>query len=202
MENLGRKTAYWFPNESRTNEGKRLVYSNSVKDMVNVLDFLQFGGPVCKHPRYRITLRELPPELLPLTTAQNPVAIVLYCPFCEEKDLDDHPGEADYLALVVEAVVVSDGATPGYIVETVPKSVGILVVAGLPEALSRYVHVVVGGPKVPGKGDVLVALPEVGQDLLGLLVVGVGSGSDGLQAGGCVAGAMSRAVGPTVTVSP
>ena len=45
MENLERKTAHWFPNESRTNEGKRLVYSNSVKDMVNVLDFVQLGGP-------------------------------------------------------------------------------------------------------------------------------------------------------------
>ena len=41
---------------------------------------------------------------------------------------------------------------------------------------------------MPGKGDVLVALPEVGKDFLGLLVVGVGSGSDGLQAGGRVAG--------------
>ena len=45
MENLGRKTAHWFTNESRTNEGKRLVYTTSVKDMVKVLDFVQFGGP-------------------------------------------------------------------------------------------------------------------------------------------------------------
>ena len=45
MENLGRKTTQWFPNESRTNEGKKLVYRNSVKDMVNVLDFVQLGGP-------------------------------------------------------------------------------------------------------------------------------------------------------------
>ena len=123
-----------------------------------------------------------------MTTAQNPVTIVLFGPLCVGKDFNHHPREADHLAVFVEAVVVSDGATPGYIVETVPKSVGILVVAGLPEALSRDVHVVVGGPKVPGKGDVLVAFPEVGKDFLGLLVVGVGSGSDGLQAGGRVAG--------------
>ncbi len=44
MENLGRKTAHWFTKESRTNEGKRLVYTTSVKDMVKVLDFVQFGG--------------------------------------------------------------------------------------------------------------------------------------------------------------
>ena len=44
MENLGRKTTQWFPNESRTNEAKKLVHSNSVKDMVNVLDFVQLGG--------------------------------------------------------------------------------------------------------------------------------------------------------------
>ncbi len=45
MENLRRKTAQWFPNESRTNEGKKLVYSNSVKDILKVLDFVQLGGP-------------------------------------------------------------------------------------------------------------------------------------------------------------
>ena len=44
MENLGRKTTQWFPNESRTNEAKKLVYSNNVKDMVKVLDFVQLGG--------------------------------------------------------------------------------------------------------------------------------------------------------------
>ena len=46
MENLGRKTAHWFLNESRTNEGKRIVYSNSVKEIVKVLDFVQLGGSV------------------------------------------------------------------------------------------------------------------------------------------------------------
>ena len=50
MENLGRKTTQWFPNESRTNEGKRLVYSNSAKDMVKVLDFVQLGGPTWQKP--------------------------------------------------------------------------------------------------------------------------------------------------------
>ena len=40
MENLGRKTPRWFSSESRTNEGKRLVYSNSVKDMVKVFGFV------------------------------------------------------------------------------------------------------------------------------------------------------------------
>ena len=45
IEALEQKTAHWFPNESQTNEGKRLVYSSSVKDMVKVLDFVQFGGP-------------------------------------------------------------------------------------------------------------------------------------------------------------
>ena len=44
MENFNRKTVRWFPSESRNNEGKRLVYSNSVKDMVKVLDFVQLGG--------------------------------------------------------------------------------------------------------------------------------------------------------------
>ena len=44
IEALEQKTAHWFPNESQTNEGKRLAYSSSVKDMVKVLDFVQFGG--------------------------------------------------------------------------------------------------------------------------------------------------------------
>ena len=45
MENLGLKTAHWFTKESRTNEGKRLVYTTSVKDVVKVLDFIKSGGP-------------------------------------------------------------------------------------------------------------------------------------------------------------
>ena len=45
MENFTRKTARWFPSESRNNEGQGTVYSNRVKEMVKVLDFVQLGGP-------------------------------------------------------------------------------------------------------------------------------------------------------------
>ena len=37
MENFTRKTARWFPSESRNNEGQGTVYSNRVKEMVKAL---------------------------------------------------------------------------------------------------------------------------------------------------------------------
>ncbi len=47
MENFTTKTARWFPSESRNNGGQGTVYSNRVKEIVKVLDFVQVGGPEC-----------------------------------------------------------------------------------------------------------------------------------------------------------
>ncbi len=46
-ENSTRKSARWFPSDSRNNEGMMADYSNKVKEMLKVLDFIQFGGPEC-----------------------------------------------------------------------------------------------------------------------------------------------------------
>ena len=59
MENFTRKTARWFPSESRNNEGQTAVYSNRVKEMVKVLDFDQFGGAKSES----ITSRALDPNV-------------------------------------------------------------------------------------------------------------------------------------------
>ena len=45
---------------------------------------------------------------------------------------------------------------------------------------------------MPGQSDVVVALPEVGENFLGLRVVGIGSGGNGLQTGRGVAGYVER----------
>ena len=124
-----------------------------------------------------------PAGLLGSTGSQNPVTVVFLRPLGGWENLHHDPGETHDLAVGVEAVVVAEGAAPGDVVEAVPESVGVLVVVGLPEALRRDVDGVVGGPEVPGEGDVVVALPKVGENILRLRVVGVGDGGDGLDPG-------------------
>ena len=83
--------------------------------------------------------------------AQDFVAVVVGGAFAERQDLDDDVGQADHLAALVEAVVVADRTAPGDLVETVAEAVGVLVVAGLFEALRGDVDVVVGRADVPGE---------------------------------------------------
>ena len=103
------------------------------------------------------------------------------------EDLHDKSRETDDLTIGIEAVIVPDSAAPGDAVQTIPKTVGVLVVAGLLEALRRDVHVIVSGAEMPGQSDVFVAFPEVGKHFLRLLIVRVWSGRNGLQPGRGVA---------------
>ena len=93
-------------------------------------------------------------------------AVVVFSPLRSRENLDDRSGQAYYFSLVVEAVVVPYSAAPSDPIQAVPESVGVLVVAGLPKAFSRNVHVVIGGAEVPRQGDIVVSFPEICENLL------------------------------------
>ena len=81
-----------------------------------------------------------------------------------------HLGQADHLAVLVEAVAVAGVPAPGDTIQAVAKAVGVLVVAGPAQAFCSDVDVVICRAHVLGESQVVVELPEPSQHLLSLLV--------------------------------
>ena len=83
-------------------------------------------------------------RLVGWSTAQDSLTLVGFGSFINRQNLYDRVGKTDNLTLFVKAVVVSYGAAPGDIVQTVPDTVRILVVTCSLEALRRDIYIIVG----------------------------------------------------------
>ena len=119
---------------------------------------------------------------------QDCVTVVVVGPVGDREDFNYGVSQAHYLAVGVEAVALADGATPGYVVQAIAETVGVLVIVGHLEAFRGDIHVIVSGTQVPGQSDVVVAISEVAQNFLALGVGRVQLCDDRLQASGGFAG--------------